>query len=472
VLENGSEHSNLAEAVKQPGPSWLARTRRILRSAFTWKGAGTAIKACLVGASRVGWALLGIAVIVVFAQSILTEVVNVEPISVPKLFVDSGYTSDVASQRLRDALTRFAKQTGSSMQSPHLALSSELPKITVPKVDISLDTATALARNLLHLGNTRNISGEFVLERDIVWLRLRMDGQETFTGTTTGFDLVKLDGLLDAAAPSVVREIRPYLIASAAYKDDPDRALQIAQGIIARLPASDINVQWSYVLEGKYYLDRHKPTLAESYLRQAVNINPKNPAAHYSLAVALENEGKIPDAIAEYRRAIEIQPSSAFAHNNLGVLLKKQQNIDAALTEYRLAVAWDPLYAAAHNNLGATLKEQGKIPEAIAAYGRAIEVDPSYNPAYYNLGVTFRDQGKDEEAMAEFRHAVQYDPKDVLSHIGLASTLLKFRKTDEALKEYEFVIANDPNNEIARLNIEYLRAHAADENSRQRDPNP
>lgn len=472
MSENGSGPSSQVEAVKQPKPSWLGLCRIILRKAFTWQGAVTTLKACLVGASWVGWVLLGITVVVVFAQSIVTEVVNVQPISVPKHFVDSGYTSDVASERLRDALTRFAKKTGSSMQSPHLALTSELPKITVPKVDISLDTATALVRNLLHLGNAHDISGEFVLQGDLVWLRLRIDGQEIFTGTTTGFDVTKLDGLMDEAAPSVAREIRPYLIASAAYKDDPDGALLIAQGIIARLPTSDTNVQWSYVLEGKYYLDHQKPALAESYLRQAVGINSKNPAAHFSLAVALENEGKIPDAIAEYRRAIEIRPSYALAHKNLGVLLIKQKDIDAALTECRLAIAWDPLDAAAHNNLGAALKEQGQMRDAIASYRRAIEIDPTYSLAHYNLGVTFKDQRKVEEAMGEFRRAVQYNPTDVLSHVGLASILLEFKKTDEALKEYELVITIDPNNEIARRNIEYLRVHAVDENSKQDDPHP
>jgi tetratricopeptide (TPR) repeat protein len=466
VSEDGPEHSNLNESAKPLGPNWLARSRRILRQGFTWKGAVTALKACLIGASRLGWAALGIAVVVILAQSIITEVVNIEPISVPKLFVDSGYTSDVASQRLRDALTRFAKQTGSSMQSPHLALTSELPKITVPKVDISLDTATALVRNLLHLRNTHNVSGEFVLQKDTLGLRLRIDGQEIFTGTTTGFDLTKLDGLLDAAAPSVAREIRPYLIASATYKDDPDRALQMAQSIIARLPASDVNVQWSYILEGKYYLDRHNPIAAENSLRRAVKIDHTNAAAHYSLAVALENQNKIPDAIAEYHRAIEMQRDSAFAHNNLGQLLRKQQNIDAALSEYRLAIAWDPLYAAAHNNLGAALKEKGQVPEAIAAYRRAIEIDPSYNPAHYNLGATLKDQGDNEEAMAEFRLAIQCNPKDVLSHIGLANTLLKLDKFDEALKEYEIVIAVDPNNGMARGNIDFLRAHVVDENPR------
>jgi len=458
VSESNAEQSIPAESPEQPGPNWFARARKRLRSVFTWKGAGIVLKACLVGASRAGWAVAGVVILAAFVQSMTSEIISIDSISVPRTLSDGGFSSDVASQRLRDALTRFAQRTGSRMQSPFVALSSELPKITVPKVDISLDTVTTLLRKLFHLGNTRNVSGEFVLQGDTVWLRLRKDGQEIFTGTTTGFDPPKLDGLLDAAAPSIIQEIRPYLIASATYNDNPDRALEMAEDIITRLPSSDINVEWSLVLQGKYYLDRNKAELAKSCLRKAIHLNSKNPAAHYSLAIALAKQDKEADAVVEYRRAIELQPSDALAHNNLGVLLQKQKQTDAALVEYRRAVAWDPLHADSHNNLGSALKAKGQVKEAMARYRRAIEVDRTYAPARYNLGVILKEQGKSDEAVAEFRSAIEYAPKDVLSRIGLARTLLDLKRPDEALKEYEIVIAIDPNNQLARLDIEQLRA--------------
>jgi tetratricopeptide (TPR) repeat protein len=335
--------------------------------------------------------------------------------------------------------------------------------------DISLDTVTALVRNLLHLGNTRNISGELILQGDVVWLRLRKDGQEIYTGATAGFDPSKLDRLLDAAAPSIIQEIRPYLIASATYMDDPDRALELAEGIVARLPSSDINVQWSFVLQGKYYLDRHQADLAENCLRKAININSKNAAAYYSLAIALEQQSKVPDAVAAYRRTIDLEPNSVHAHNNLGRLLQNRGEIDAALAEYRLAVAWGPRYAISHNNLGSALKEKGRVQEAVTQYRRAIEIDRTYALARYNLGVVLKELGKGDEAIDEFRKAIEHSPNDVRAHIGLARTLLDFKKVDDALKEYELVIALDPSNATARRDIETLRAYTVDEKSRQKD---
>jgi Tfp pilus assembly protein PilF len=466
VPESNAEASSPPESPQQTGRSWLARARRRLRSVFTWKGAVLVLKTFLVGASRIGWAAAGILILATFVQSMTSEIVSIDTISVPHTFADSGFSSDVASQRLRDALMRFTQSTGSSMQSPVVALTSELPKITVPKVDISIDTITTLLRKLLHLRSARNISGEFLLQGDTVWLRLRENGEELFTGTTSGFDPAKIDTLLDAAALNVLRKMTPYLGASATYKDDPDWAFELADGIVSRLPSSDINVQWSLILQGKYFLDRQQAGRAETYLQKAVSLNPKNPAAHFNLAIALENQGNASQAIAEYHRAIEIQPSDALAYNNLGKLLQKQHEVDAAIAELHKAVARDPFNAVAQNNLASALEEKGHAQDAMARYRWAIKLDPNYGKAHYNLGILLRDQGKNEEAMAEFRRAIENSPNDALSHVGLARTLLGAMKNAEALKEYDRALAIDPSNEIARHDRDSLRTYLADDGNK------
>ena len=465
--ESNAEESGLQESPKRVGESWLVRARRRLRGVFTWKGAGLVLKTCLVAASWLGWAAAGILVLAAFVQSMTSEIVSIETISVPHTFADSGFSSDVASQRLRDALMRFTQSTGSSMQSPAVALTSELPKITVPKVDISIDTVTTLLRKLLHLRSARNISGEFLLQGDTVWLRLRENGEELFTGTISGFEPAKIDSLLDAAALKVLRRTTPYLEASATYKDDPNWAFELADGIVSRLPSSDVNVQWSLILQGKYYLDRRQAKKAEAYLQKAINLNPKNSAAHFNMAIALASQGNAAKAIAEYHNAIEIQPSDALAHNNLGELLRELHEVDAAIAEFRTAIAWDPLNALAQNNLASALKEKGQIQDAMARYHRAIKLDPKYSKAHYNLGVLLREQGKNEEAMAEFRRAIENSPNDALSHIGLARSLLDAKKNTEAINEYDLALAIDPGNEIARRDRDSLRAYLSNDGNRQ-----
>jgi Tfp pilus assembly protein PilF len=138
------------------------------------------------------------------------------------------------------------------------------------------------------------------------------------------------------------------------------------------------------------------------------------------LGYALRKQGKLDEAIVEYRKAIELDPKYAGAHNNLGVALMGQGKLDEAIAEYRKAIELDSKYAGAHNNLGIALIRHGKLDQAIAEYRNAIELDPKYAPAHYNLGVAFRDQGKLDEAIASYRKAIELDAKYAPAHNALA----------------------------------------------------
>jgi tetratricopeptide (TPR) repeat protein len=400
------------------------------------------------------------------------DFVSIEPISVPKIFAENGYTPDVASQRLRDALESFARNTGSSMQSPSLAVTSEFPKITVPKVDISVDTVAALIRNVFHIGSSRDISGEFVLQDNLVWLRVRLNGREVFA-SQNGVAPSKLDDLLSTAAPYIVQEVQPYLIATSFYKEgNPEKAIEIAESIISRFPESDINVQWSLVLKAKYFLELLEPkgAEAEALLRRVLDLNPRHEAAHYNLGVALalralgsniqaaDNYNN--QAAEEYTRAIEIKPDDPLARNNLGLTLERLHKPDAAIAQYRLAIAFFPNYAVAYNNWGNVLKDQTKIDEAITKYRRALDIDPNYAAAHYNLGNALHELKRLPESVTEYRRAISINTRLVDAHISLANVLHEQKQTDEAMNEYNKTLEIDPSNKIAKISIERITAEA------------
>jgi tetratricopeptide (TPR) repeat protein len=54
-------------------------------------------------------------------------------------------------------------------------------------------------------------------------------------------------------------------------------------------------------------------------------------------AVDFHNQGKLDEAIAEYRAFVRIIPSSADGHYNLGVALRSRGYHDAAMIEFRKA---------------------------------------------------------------------------------------------------------------------------------------
>ena len=111
-------------------------------------------------------------------------------------------------------------------------------------------------------------------------------------------------------------------------------------------------------------------------------------------------------------RGVRLKPDAARAHNNLGIALSDQGKLDEAIAEYREALRLKPDYAEAHNNLGIALSDQGKLDEAIAEYREAMRLKPDYAEAHNNLGARPEEQGKLDEAIAEYREALRLKPDD------------------------------------------------------------
>ena len=98
---------------------------------------------------------------------------------------------------------------------------------------------------------------------------------------------------------------------------------------------------------------------------------PADAVAHYNLGVDLQAQGKLEEAVAEYRTAIRLKPDDADAHGNLGNALQAQGKLEEAVAEFRTAIRLKPDDALAHYNLGLALKAQGKLEEAAAEYRKA-----------------------------------------------------------------------------------------------------
>jgi tetratricopeptide (TPR) repeat protein len=72
--------------------------------------------------------------------------------------------------------------------------------------------------------------------------------------------------------------------------------------------------------------------------------------------------------VVEYRNAIRIAPDFAMAHANFGLALLNQDRPDEAIAELKKAVRLDPELAEAYYNMGIAYNKKGLIPEAIKAY--------------------------------------------------------------------------------------------------------
>jgi tetratricopeptide (TPR) repeat protein len=149
---------------------------------------------------------------------------------------------------------------------------------------------------------------------------------------------------------------------------------------------------------------------SETLFAHALAVTKNNHVAHVNLGVALEQKGKLNEALAEYRAAEQLAPELYHIHNNLGNLLDNLGHPNKALTEYRWAVLLNPSLPSLHNGAGMVLAELGRFDEAMSQFKEAARLDPTYPWAHFEIGKMRLKQGRDAEAIDEFREALRIAP--------------------------------------------------------------
>ena len=84
----------------------------------------------------------------------------------------------------------------------------------------------------------------------------------------------------------------------------------------------------------------------------------------------------------EDREVLKLRPDNAIAHNNLANVLLANGRVDEAIADYRQAIALAPDYADACNNLGTVFAGRGDLDGAVAQFRKALEIAPQFASAW------------------------------------------------------------------------------------------
>jgi tetratricopeptide (TPR) repeat protein/2-polyprenyl-3-methyl-5-hydroxy-6-metoxy-1,4-benzoquinol methylase len=192
---------------------------------------------------------------------------------------------------------------------------------------------------------------------------------------------------------------------------------------------------------------------------------------------ALEEQGRIAEAMARYDAAVQADPQCARAHLNRGNILASAQ-FDEARRAYQLAITFDPHYAAAHFNLGNlncragelelavhnyqvaigikpdftdafvamanALDSLGRTAEAVESYERALVINPGYAEVHFNLGLMATAKGRHDEAANCLRKAIDIRPEYASAHYYLGLALFNVGRSDQALESLRQAIRLEP----------------------------
>lgn len=172
--------------------------------------------------------------------------------------------------------------------------------------------------------------------------------------------------------------------------------------------------------------------------------NPDCWLAYSNRGFGLLQEGRVTDAIADFKAALNVNPDYAFAHNNLGMALMQEGHDDEAIPHFQKALAVKPDYAEPYGNLGVIFFDKGKVDEAIGSFQKAEKINPDYGDAHFNLGIAFAAKKNFDASIAEYRRSLELKSADPEAYRGIGLALLNEGKTAEAITEFKNALVLKP----------------------------
>ncbi len=166
----------------------------------------------------------------------------------------------------------------------------------------------------------------------------------------------------------------------------------------------------------------------ETLFTHALAVTRNNEIAHLNLGVVFEKEGRLDDAMREYRAALAINPRREHTHNNIADLLDLAGHPREALAEYETALNLNPHSVSSYLNLGILRVELGQFTEAAAEFAEAARLDPADARPPYESAKLLLKLGRDAEAVAALRHALELD-KNNFTMLAYAARVLASDET-------------------------------------------
>jgi tetratricopeptide (TPR) repeat protein len=175
----------------------------------------------------------------------------------------------------------------------------------------------------------------------------------------------------------------------------------------------------------------------KEYFKKCVAMKAKCAWGYYGLGCALQREGKYTDAIDEFQRALELEDTIADAHLQLGRAYAMTGKLSPAQEEFRKVIDMEPENAEGYFYLGNFCLIEGNVNEAALNYERSLKLDPASSKTINAMGKVYLLRGKTSEAIANFEKVLTMTPTEARAYMNIARALYLDDRTAEAMKAFK-----------------------------------
>ena len=198
--------------------------------------------------------------------------------------------------------------------------------------------------------------------------------------------------------------------------------------------------------EGEAFLAAGNLAKATLCFRSAVALDGRSVDARWLLALSLQDQGSLDEAIRQFEAVLEIDPGIAECYVALCQAWVRQGRMEVATSVVARGLARCPGSAELHGLSGNLLLHDGQFERAVGMFRQALEINPQYAEAHYNCGIALQNLERFEEALASFDAALSVRPGYPAAHGGRARMLRRLGRPTDALASFQQALANDPDN--------------------------
>lgn len=161
-------------------------------------------------------------------------------------------------------------------------------------------------------------------------------------------------------------------------------------------------------------------------------------------ARALQQQGRIDEAVEAYRRILQREQDNAKALHYLGLAYMQRGDLDQAISALSKSLQKDSSSATANCDLGALLVKTGMPREALAFFGKALSIDSQHTDALNNAAATLCDLNRPNEALPLLERLANLRPLSSVVWSRLGEVSLRLHRVDQAIEHLRQAIHLEP----------------------------
>ncbi len=201
---------------------------------------------------------------------------------------------------------------------------------------------------------------------------------------------------------------------------------------------------------------------AEVAFKKAIAIDPNNVETQHNLALSLQSQRKLPEAIKIYQRAISTNPVNFGLQNDFGNALQALGQHRQAIEIYQKCLLLKPTNPHfLYYNLGNSFLARSMYKKALNAYENALLTSVNFAEAHNGIGNVFQAQGDYENALKSYKKCLLINPKFFIAQTNMANVLQLQGDLEGAAEAYDDVLRMNPNYHPAlQGSVKLLKTHS------------